>query len=147
MGRSSKSEAQVQAETRLKTSQQCGSRLFRNNVGAFKSPNGQWVRYGLANDSKQMNQEIKSSDLIGWTCIEITPDMVGRTVAVFTSIEVKEEGYKPSGKAKLEHYQAQLRWCERVAEQGGIAGIVDSADKAVRLVRDWIIKIEGKGNE
>ena len=138
MTTSKKSEAQVQAETRLKTSQQCGTRLFRNNVGAYMAKNGQPVRYGLANDSKQMNKEVKSADLIGWTCVEITPEMVGRTVAVFTSIEVKEEGYKPSGKAKLEHYQAQLRWCERVAEQGGIAGIVDSADKAVKLIEDWI---------
>jgi hypothetical protein len=31
-------------------------------------------------------------DLCGWTEIEITPDMVGRKIAVFTAVEVKVTG-------------------------------------------------------
>ena len=31
-------------------------------------------------------------DLAGWTEVEITPDMVGQTVAVFTGVEVKVTG-------------------------------------------------------
>ena len=31
-------------------------------------------------------------DLCGWTEVEITPDMVGRKIAVFTAVEVKVTG-------------------------------------------------------
>lgn len=118
--------------------------LFRNNVGAYKDPKtGRWVRYGLANESKEMNQHTKSSDRVGWTPIEITPEMVGKTVPVFTSIEMKKGGYKPSGKAELDHIAAQQRFCDTVTRAGGIAGIVDSAEKAVDLVKNWLTGMEG----
>lgn len=117
--------------------------LFRNNVGAFKGPNGAWVRYGLANDSKQMNQHTKSSDRIGWTPVVITEEMVGKTVAVFTAIEMKEEGYKPSSKKQHDHIAAQQRFCDTVTRAGGIAGIVDSAEKAVDLVKSWLTGMKG----
>ena len=142
MGRNKQSEAEVQAETKLEYSQKINGVLWRNNVGAFKSPNGAWVRYGLANDSKQMNAVLKSSDLIGWTPVVITPEMVGHTIAVFTSIEVKEEGYKPSGKKQIDHIAAQQKWCDGVTKAGGIAGIVDSSDKAVGLYNQWYARFD-----
>ena len=38
-------------------------------------------------------------DLTGWTEIEITPDMIGRKIAVFTVVEVKATGkIKPESK-------------------------------------------------
>jgi len=41
-------------------------RLWRNNRGAAVDPkSGAHIRYGLANDSKEMDKHIKSSDLIG----------------------------------------------------------------------------------
>lgn len=136
------SEAEVQAQVRLTLSQSLGCAMFRNNVGAFKAANGSWVRYGLANDSKAMNQQIKSADLIGWTPITIIPEMVGYTIPVFTSIEVKEEGYKPSGKRAIEHYEAQERWRDAVARAGGIAKIVDDPDKGLDAVREWLRKFD-----
>lgn len=132
-----KSEAEVQAEVRLETSQKHNTVLWRNNVGAFQSKTGAWVRYGLANDSKQMNAAIKSADLIGWTPITITADMIGKIVPIFTSIEVKEEGYYPSGKAQIAHFEAQEKWCNGILRYNGIAGIVDSAEKAGELVLEW----------
>jgi hypothetical protein len=60
-----------------------GFTMFRNNVGVAKLPNGNVVRYGLCKGS---------SDLIGFKSIEITQDMVGKKVAVFTAIECKREG-------------------------------------------------------
>jgi hypothetical protein len=80
-------------------------RLFRNNVGVCKTENSTIV-YGLCNGS---------SDLIGWTSIEITPDMLGKKLAVFSAIEVKTETGKVSPEQKV--------FLENVKNAGGIAKI------------------------
>lgn len=92
--------------------------LWRNNVGAYQTDEGGFVRYGLANDSKQINQRIKSSDLIGLQQVRITPDMVGSVIAQFASREVKKPGWKYSGSA---HERAQLAWIELILFLGGDA--------------------------
>lgn len=51
-------------------------------------------------------------DLTGFTEIEITPDMVGRTVAVFTTVEVKA-----TGKIKTESKQGKFR--DLILRMGG----------------------------
>lgn len=61
-------ESLVMAEVRLEASRM-GYRLWRNNVGAGKLENGSFLRWGLCNESAQMNHMMKSSDLIG-----ISPD-------------------------------------------------------------------------
>ena len=134
------SEAEVQAQVRLGLSKLFRCVMFRNNVGAFKGANGSWVRYGLANDSKQMNKKNKSGDLIGWTPIVITPEMIGHTIPVFTSIETKKEGYKPSGQKQLEHHEGQENWRDSILRAGGIAAIVDSAESAVGVIKEWLSK-------
>ena len=91
-----RSEAEVQSQTLLDASSQ-GSRLFRNNSGAFEDAQGRWVRYGLGNMSKRVNQITKSSDLIGITPIVVTEDMVGTTVGIFTAVECKKEGWVYTG--------------------------------------------------
>lgn len=68
-----------------------------------------------------------SADLIGWRTITITPDMVGRQLAVFTSIEVKTE----RGRVRPE----QHAWLTAVTGAGGIAGIARSIQDANDLVR------------
>jgi hypothetical protein len=85
-----------------------------------------------------MNERIKSSDRLGWTPVVITPEMVGHTLPIYTAIEMKKEGYKPSGKAQIEHVEAQQRFCDLVTNAGGIAGIVDSSQAAVRLIKNWL---------
>jgi len=135
---SKKSESSVAQRVRLYCSEQFRTVLFRNNVGAYQDRNGQWVRYGLANESKQMNKYTKSSDLIGLTPVVITQEMVGRTVAVFTAIETKREGYEPVGNEQVDHYTAQQRFCDLVLRNGGIAGIVDSSEKAVGVIKEWL---------
>ena len=99
-----------------------GARLWRNNVGSLLDPNGRPVRYGLANDSKALNQQLKSSDLIGWKPTLITPDMVGDVVAVFTSIEMKADGWR--FRATDERAVAQRRWLKMVETDGGLAGFM-----------------------
>lgn len=104
-----------------------GTRLWRNNVGVLPDKRGIPVRYGLANDTRQMNDGLKSADLIGWTPRLITPDMVGDVIAQMTSIEVKPDGWvfpRPTDKAAYAHAMAQLRWAQMIREEGGIAGFM-----------------------
>lgn len=122
-----KSESQVQAEVRLRAPY-LRMHLFRNNNGVLKDEHGRPVRYGLANDSKSLNKVAKSADLIGGTQLTITPDMVGKTVLVFTSVEVKEESFNgPRSEAERERYEAQVAWANLINSLGGRAYIVTDA--------------------
>lgn len=115
------SEAKVQSLVRL-AAPGAGMRLFRNNVGVLFNEHGTPVRYGLANDSKALNQRIKSSDLIGWRRLVIEPAMVGYAVAQFTSLECKHEDWHPSSTDARE--AAQQAWLTLVAADGGYAKFV-----------------------
>ena len=66
-------------------------------------------------------------DLLGWRTVEVTPEMVGQRVAVFTSIEVKT----PTGRLRAE----QEQWLKVVRAAGGIAGVARSVEDAQALVR------------
>lgn len=106
------SEAAVQSQVRLEASRK-GCRLWRNNVGAGYLQDGTFVRWGLANDSKKMNDAIKSSDLIGIRPVDIGG---GRIIGQFVAREVKHSGWKFKGD---NHEKAQLRFLEIVNGLGG----------------------------
>lgn len=92
-----------------------GWRLFRNNVGVG------WVgqpcvrcqatlrkiRFGLVPGS---------SDLIGWRMVTMMPEMIGKTFAVFTALEIK----LPSGRVTEE----QNAFLDAVTAAGGDARVV-----------------------
>ena len=111
------SEAAVQAAVRLEAARK-GVRLFRNNVGALIDSRGVPVRYGLANESKGVNQSIKSADLIGWRPMLIEQRHVGTVVAQFVSREVKAVGWHYTGS---DREPAQLAWAQLVTSGGGDA--------------------------
>ena len=111
------SEAAVQAAVRLEAARK-GVRLFRNNVGALVDSRGVPVRYGLANDSKQLNEVMKSADLIGWRPLLIEPRHVGTVVAQFVSRECKRPGWHYTG---ADREPAQLAWAQLVTAGGGDA--------------------------
>ena len=67
--------------------------------------------------------------MIGWTSLTVTPDLVGRKIAVFTAIEAKAIKGKPSPE--------QTRFIEAVARAGGIAGIARSDAEAVTLIQTF----------
>lgn len=119
------SEAAVQSRVRIEAPKR-GYTLFRNNVGALLDSRGVPVRYGLANDSPELNKRLKSSDLIGWKPTLVTPCMVETYVAVFCAFEVKEAVWVYKGDA---HEQAQRRWLEMVAADGGIGQFITSEDQ------------------
>lgn len=127
----SQSEARVQQEIRI-ASIVTGSNLLRNNVGVLPDARGVPVRFGAANESKEENERLKSSDLIGWTEVTITPDMVGRTFAVYTSVEVKEEGWiYRATKREI----AQKRWNDLVGASGGFSGFASNVAQFLEIVR------------
>jgi hypothetical protein len=111
------SEAAVQAQVRLEAARK-GIKLWRNNVGVLLDSRGVPVRYGLANDSKRLNESCKSGDLIGWRPVTITTQNVGTVIAQFVSRECKRPGWKWSGDA---HERAQLKWAEAIVADGGDA--------------------------
>lgn len=112
-----------------------GGLLMRNNSGGFRNPNGQPVRFGLGNISKEHNKRSKSSDLIGITPVLITPEMVGRTLGVFTAIEVKEKIWKRNVNDNDENAQdAFIQW---VKSKGGIAGFANSIDSFLAIIRSF----------
>ena len=111
-------EASIQSLVRLEAAKR-GYPVWRNNVGVLLDAKGRPVRYGLANDSKAVNQNVKSGDLIGIIPTLITPEMVGMVIGRFASWEVKHEGWKPS--PRDEHEIAQRRWSAIVNAAGGYA--------------------------
>ena len=111
-------ETQLQQQIRLALGTRPDVRLFRNSVGSLPDPrSGRLVTFGLAKGS---------ADLIGWRTITITPDMVGRQLAVFTSIEVKT----PSGRVA----PAQQHWLKAVQQAGGVGGVARSVTDAVAIL-------------
>lgn len=110
------SEQTIQQHIRIACSRG-DTRLFRNNTGTLRDQHGRPVQFGLCKGS---------ADLIGWRSITITPAMVGTTIAVFTSVEVKTS----TGRIRPE----QQQWLEAVQAAGGIAGVARSvADAEVLL--------------
>lgn len=108
-------ESLIQQAIRIEASRR-GCLLLRNNSGACQDSTGRQIRYGLGNDSAQINKAIKSSDLIGIYPVLITPDMVGQTLGVFLAVECKRPGWYYTG---TEREAAQLKFHEIVKKHGG----------------------------
>lgn len=111
-------ETHLQQEIRLALGTRPDLRLYRNNCGSLPDPRtGRLVTFGLARGS---------ADLVGWRTVTVTPDMVGRRLAVFCSIEVKT----PTGRLRPE----QQAWLGVVAGAGGVAGVARSVSDAEALL-------------
>ena len=123
-------ESQIQAEILRELGSRPDVRLFRNSCGfAWSSnavsrigdrvtlANARPIRYGLTPGS---------ADLIGWQSVTVAPDMVGRNLAVFTSIEVKAA----HGRLTPE----QDNWRRVVSSAGGAAGVARSVAEAAAIL-------------
>lgn len=114
-------ETELQQRIRLAVGSLPGFRVWRNNSGKLPDPRtGRWVQFGIASPG--------GSDLIGYRSIEVTPDMVGQRIAVFTAIEIKT----PTGRAT----PAQRHFIDHIRSAGGIAAIVRSTAEALRIATD-----------
>lgn len=125
------SEMDIKADIRLAVTRYAPrTRLFNNPVGEG------WVGKVVQKDGALLTlvraRHVTfglfpgSSDLIGWTSVTITPEMVGKTVAVFTAPEVKfgRNGAQTN----------QTTWIDNVRAAGGLADAVRSPEDVLRLV-------------
>jgi len=140
----SASEAAVQTAIRVRAGE-LGVRPWRNNVGACVDETGRLIRYGLANDSAQMQKRLKSSDLVGWVPIKWTQDGFGtpRPVAVFLSVECKRSDWFKDYDDPLtqcrdkftDREEAPAKWIDLVRADGGIAGFARSVAEFEALLK------------
>ena len=77
------------------------------------------------NSPKQLGDVLKSGDLIGWRPVVITPDMVGKCLAQFVSVECKGTDSR-TDRGRLE---AQQHWADLVNREGGYAVFVSEPEK------------------
>ena len=102
-----------------------GARLFRQNTGLawvgnkIVRGNGQTIRLNpgdvVIRNARPFRAGVAGmSDLGGWVPVTVTPDMVGKKIAIVAQVEVKENA-RPT--------KEQLSWIEAVNKSGGRAGI------------------------
>ena len=106
------------------------TRLFRNNVGlAIQGQDVSWtghaafvkkakyIRFGLC---------VGSADLVGWKTVRITPDMVGKDIAQFVAVEVKDKRGRVS--------KEQKQWLSIADSMGALVGVARSLSDAKEIL-------------
>lgn len=100
-----------------------GFRLFRNQRYKGKTEKGFWVDCGVGGDG--------GMDLVGYRKTIITPEMVGKTIAIYTEIDAKtKDGMKRKNKSFID----QSARAERIRLDGGIAGICTCPEDVKKLL-------------
>lgn len=110
-----------------------GGRLFRNNTGKGWTGRSTRIERSGHHHLERGDVVIKnarrlhyglckgSHDLIGWTPVKISKEMIGQTLAVFTSVEAKTGKLKPT--------KEQVNFGFQVKEAGGLQAVVYSVDE------------------
>ena len=108
---------------------------YRNNRGTAFTKQGQFISFGIPEPRK--GELMRGGDRIGFDVVEITPDMIGSKVAIFTSIEIKGYG---------DHIRAgQDKWHNFVLDNGGHSEIwKEKKDGSIEVISD---KIEEKNEK
>ena len=98
-----------------------GHRLWRNNVGTGWQGICHWEgRHLSIQGPRPLHAGLcqGSSDIIGFTRVKITQEMVGETVAIFTALEVKTKNTPATW--------LQKNFIKTILKNGGIGAIVYS---------------------
>lgn len=106
--------------------------IFRNNVGVgFQGklvgkfdPESITLRFPRR---IAFGLHVGSGDLIGMKQITITPDMIGKKVAAFLSVETKSET------API-NYEDQINWAKQLKSFGALAGFARSIEDALEII-------------
>lgn len=113
----------------LVAASQKGARLFRVNTGMGWTGDLKTIGYRkvLVNLRPFHAGLVKGgSDIIGLTPVVVTPDMVGKTVALFTAIEVKTGSLKPT--------KEQAAFLAMVEGLGGLSTVARSVEDVETLL-------------
>lgn len=84
---------------------EAGHRLWNNNRGSVRMPDGSWLTYGVGPNG--------ASDLLGLTRRLILPEHIGQTWAVFTAVEGKTGKQTPR--------KDQEQFLQAIERLGGVA--------------------------
>lgn len=106
--------------------------LFRNNSGKLPDLTGRWVSFGVG------PEDGGGSDLIGWQSVTITPDMIGKKVAIFVAIETKAA----EARTKKKRLIAQSNFVQQVHKAGGRAGFARTVEEAEAILRGELVLTE-----
>jgi hypothetical protein len=128
-------EQNIQQAIRLHMSQGGIGTYFRANVGTAWTGDVEKLGKGdiLIRNARPFSTGLPPgfSDLVGVTPLTITPDMVGKTIGVFTAVEVKTPRNGPS--------KEQARFITAIQRAGGHAGVARSPDEAERIARGELL--------
>jgi hypothetical protein len=118
-----------------------GSRLFRANSGMAWTGRTNGPERSISTVVLQPGDLVIRSarpfhgmiegtpDLIGWTVVKVTEEMVGKSLAVYTAFEVKTEGVRTTSK--------QAAFIRTVNSFGGIAAIVKKLEDLIVAVASF----------
>jgi hypothetical protein len=104
---------------------------YRNNRGCARTENG-FVRYGIPEPKgKEAATDPKGGDRIGFIEVKITPDMVGKTIAIFANIEIKGAGDRlVAGQSRFHNF---------ILDHGGISQVWKSTgEKTFEVIESQI---------
>lgn len=105
-----------------------GKKAIPMGDGSVLIPDARPITLGLADPA---GRSVKGpGDLTGYTSIQITPEMVGAYVAVYTNIECKLD-------ADARKRPEQREFICQVKEAGGIAGFAHTPEMAIEIVRAY----------
>lgn len=107
----------------------------RLSDGSIVLPGGRPISLGFT--MVDGSPAVGTGDLVGWTPVKITPEMVGHTLPVFTMFETKESG---GGDQRID----QRHFIAVVKGVGGIAAIVNSPELAVEALSDFYHRFDQK---
>ena len=128
-----KSEHDIQNEIRVAIGAKQTATLFRANVGEAWTGicrRMNWIPDRVVIDGARRFQSglpVGFPDLFGFQTIEVTPEMVGKKLAVFAFLEVK----KPGGRTS----RAQEKMLAFLRAAGAVGGVARSPDEAIKLLR------------
>jgi len=132
----SKREGEILKEFAISFSK-LGGRLFRCNSGMAWAGNAAVIKQTrncrvhpgdvIIKQARPFHGMVKgTSDMLGFTKMYITPEMVGREIAVFTAIEVKTPGVYAT--------KEQKSFIKMVTELGGISLIAKKFDDVLQAI-------------
>lgn len=125
-------EHEIQNKIRLKISAERLATIFRANVGEGYAGE-EIIKNADGSITIKRPRRFKTGlptgfpDLFGLKSITITPDMVGKKIAVFAFIEVKQPKKKPT--------KVQENMIDFLLNNGAIGGVAHSDDEAAEKLR------------